>query len=254
VSVRRLVLPREVAGVNAFEVTGPDAQTGVDAPTGPEDVVVLAVPSPARLLQAGWLDALRRRSWSPFTDWASGALDDPAAEWRYDRLVARWVGSAGADRVHLVAGESPVAVEAALGEIAGEPVTVTGSTRTLTGAEVAAVEALVSELEELGLRGRNAAHLLDGAVVGLVRSPAPGTRLPADAVPEEVRARLADESARMLAVVEASGVHVHGDRSALGVFAAEAPAEPVVGLDAAVALSVGALERVTTWASWGADA
>jgi hypothetical protein len=248
VPVRRLVLPREVVGVNAFDAPG--TQTSVSrAPTGPgdpADLVVLVVPSPARLLQAGWIDALHRRSWSRFADWLPAALDDPEAGWRYDRLVARWAGSVGADRVHVVAGDDPAAAGAVLSELAGEPVTPLGWTRTLSGAEVVAVEALVAELEELGLDGRNAADMLDGAVAGMVRTPAVGGTGPAaDAVPEGARERVAAEADRMLVAVDASGVHLHGDRSALqgsGTGVGER-----VGLDAAVALSVGALERVATW-------
>ncbi len=250
--VRRLVLPREVAGVNAFEPSGRHA--GTTAATEPTDLVVLVVPSLARVLQAGWLDALRRRSWSRFADWLTGTLDDAGAGWRYDRLVARWAASVGPDRVHVVAGESPEAVGAVLTELAGEPVTPVGWTRTLTGAEVVAVEALVTELEELGLDGRNAADLLDGAVAAMTRTGAvAGTGPPAGAVPEGRRQRLATEADRMIAAVEGTGVHVHGDRSALLAPAAPAAGDRV-GLDAAVALSVGALERVATWTPAGEDA
>ncbi|MGN6575057.1 MAG: hypothetical protein ACTHKG_05165, partial [Nocardioides sp.] len=177
--------------MNAFELSGPQSPAP-PAPAGPTDLVVLVVPSPARLLQAGWLDALRRRSWSRFADWLSGALDDPEAGWRYDRLVARWAGEVGADRVHVVAGESPEAVGAALSELAGEPLTPVGRPRTLTSAEVAAVESLVGELEELGLDGRNAADMLDGAVAAMVRTPGvAGTEAAADAVPEGLERRFA---------------------------------------------------------------
>jgi hypothetical protein len=243
VPVRRLVLPREVAGVNAVEVSGPLAS----APTGPGDVVVLVVPSTARVVQAGWLQALRRRSWSRFADWLPGALEDPEGSWRWDRLAARWAGEVGADRVHVVAGDAPDAAAETLTVLAGEPVSVSGWARTLIGAEVAAVESLVAELEELGLGGRNAADLLDGAVAAMVRTPAVGGTAPAaDAVPEQER--VAAEAGRMLAALEESGIHVHGDRAALTTTAPAAGSAERVGLAAAVALSVGALERVTTWA------
>jgi hypothetical protein len=47
---------------------------------------------------------------------------------------------------------------------------------------------------------------------------------------------------------------VHGDRAALTTTAPAAGSAERVGLAAAVTLSVGALERVTTWAHAGADA
>ncbi len=248
--VRRLVLPREVAGVNAFELSGPRARVGTADPADPAQLVVLVVPSPTRLLQAGWLASLRRRSWSRFADWLPGALEDPEADWRYDRLVARWAGSVGADRVHVVAGEDPDTVGTVLTGLAGEPASVAAWTRTLSGTEVAAVDALVAELRKLGLGGRNAADLLDGAVEAMLRTPAAGGTGPAvDAVPEGVWERLAAETGRMLAAVEASGAGLHGDRSALRTPGTGAAAGDRVALDAAVALSVGALDRVVGWAA-----
>ena len=107
----------------------------------------------------------------------------------------------------------------------------------------------MADLGELGLHGRNAADLLDGAVAAMAGTPAVvGSRPPADAVPEEWRERLAVEADRMLAAVDAAGVHLHGDATALQVPAPRA-AEERVALEAAVALSVGALERVATWRS-----
>jgi hypothetical protein len=251
VPVRRLVLPREVAGVNAVEVSGPLAP----APTGPGDLVVLVVPSALRLVQAGWLDTLRRRSWSRFADWLAGALEDPEGAWRWDRLATRWAGEVGANRVHVVAGEAPAAVVETLTGLAGEPVSVAGWTRTLTGAEVAAVETLLAELEELGLDGRNAADLLDGAVAAMVRTPAVGGAAPAaDAVPEQGQVRLAAETERMLTALEASGIEVHGDRTALTTAPPVSRAEDRVALGAAVALSVGALDRGSHWATAGEHA
>lgn len=208
----------------------------VDDPTVP---VVLVVPSLLRLLQAGWLASLRRRPWSTFGDWLRQALADDAGdardagrpEWRYDRVVAGWVDAVGRGRVHLVAGEDPAA-------------------RTLSRAEVATVEALVAELDELGLTGRNAVDLLQGGIEKLLHAPpVPGAEPGSSGLPADLEQRLAETADAMLAAVDTARVSVAGDRSALLWPTGAGRGDDLVALSAAVDLSIGALERV---ASWGA--
>ena len=231
----RLVLP--LADLDASAVRpGAVAHAG-----GP---VVLAVPSLVRLVQAAWVTSLRS-SWVPFADWLTGELSDESASgpaWRYDRVVAAWVEAVGAERVQVAAGEDGTP------EPAG---------RVLTGAEVATVEALVAELEALGLTGRNAVDLLQGAVDTVVHGPTdPGGSDGAGVdVQPDLSARMAATAEAMLATVESSGATVAGDRAALlwpGVTSEQG--DELVALSAAVDLSIGALERVASWAGSGSQA
>lgn len=202
--------------------------------------VVLVVPSLVRLVQSAWLASLRSRPWAGFEDWLAGELSDESGNgpaWRYDRVVTAWAEAVGAERVQVAAGDDRTP----------EP-----ACRRLTGAEVATVEALVAELEDLGLTGRNAADLLQGAVDKVVHDPTdPGEAAdPALAVPPELSARMAATAETMLATVEETGVMITGDRSAL-LWPGATPEEggDLVALSAAVDLSIGALERVAAWAT-----
>lgn len=230
----RLVLP--LADLDASAV-------GPGAVADPAGSVVLVVPSLVRLLQAAWLASLRRRPWATFEDWLTSELADEAGtgpEWRYDRVVAAWAEAVGAERVQLVVGDDRTP----------EP-----ATRSLTGAEVATVEALVAELEDLGLTGRNAVDLLQGAVATVLHGPADPHAVPGHGVRLELSARTAATAETMLANVEAAGVAVAGDRSALlWPTAGPEQGEGLVGLSAAVDLSIGALERVASWAGSGSRA
>ena len=232
----RLVLP--LADLDASAV-----RPGAVADAGRS--VVLAVPSVVRLVQAAWLASLRRRPWATFEDWLTRELSDESgsgAAWRYDRVVAAWVETLGAERVQVTVGEGGTPQPAG---------------RSLTGAEVATVEVLVAELEDLGLTGRNATGLLQGAVDKIVhgRTELAGTDGAQLGVRPDLSARMAATAEAMLAEVEAAGVMVAGDRTAL--LWPEGTPEPggdLVALSTAVDLSIGALERVAAWAGSGSRA
>ena len=224
----RLVLP--LADLDASAVRPGDAP-------GP---VVLVVPSLVRLVQAAWLASLRRRPWSTFEGWLQRALTEGSGtgpEWRYDRVVTAWVGAVGAERVELAVGEDRTSDAAA---------------RSLTAAEVAALEALVAELDELDLTGRNAADLVQGAIAKVVHGPPDPDAVRGPGVRPELSARMAASAEAMLATVDRTGVTVLGDRSAL-LWPAATPerGDGLVSLSAAVDLSIGALERVAAWATPG---
>jgi hypothetical protein len=202
----------------------------------PDISVVLVVPSLPRLLQAGWLASLRRRPWSTFEDWLRQALTDDTPDtrpgWRYDRAVAGWADAVGPGRVQLVAGDDPAA---------------TPGGRPLTWAEVATVDALRAELEALGLTGRNAADLLQGAVEKLVRGLGPDAAPGPAPLSSDLEQRLVEAADAMLASVDETGVTVTGDRSLLRWTAEAGRGDDLVALSAAVDLSIGALERVASW-------
>ena len=136
------------------------ASVGVREVDDAELSVALVVPSLLQLLQAGWAEDLGSRRWSTFEGWLDAALggEDVRRGWRYDEVVAAWVDVLGADRVQVVLGDA--------GETdASEP-----RGRALSWAEVGMVDALVAELGDLELVGRNAAEMVwsgvDSAAAG----------------------------------------------------------------------------------------
>jgi hypothetical protein len=122
-----------------------------------------------------------------------------------------------------------------------------GWTRALSWAEVGTLEALLFELEDLGLTGRNASEMVDGGAEQLMRSGAP-VPLGLSPLLEALEGRLAALGTEMAAAVDAAGVRVSGDLSKLAWPTRGGEAVLTVGLAEAAELTMGMLERVTTWA------
>jgi hypothetical protein len=206
-------------------------------------------------MQAGWLAALRAGKRSTFEGWLESAVDEverpPGGRtWRYDLVVAEYAGSVGADRVRVVVGEDPAAAAAVLADLSGTPArppVLEGWTRALSWAEIGTLEALLLELEELGLTGRNASEMVDGGAEQLMRS---GTPVPLGLSPlvEAQEGRLVELAAEMAAAVDATGVHVSGDLTKLTWPPRDGDGVRTVGVAEAAELAMGMLERVTTWA------
>lgn len=225
---RRLVL--HVAAADLASARPPEVDD-------PEATVVLVVPSLLQLLQAGWVDALGARRWSTFEAWLDTALgggQDERPGWRYDEVVAGWVDAVGADRVQVVLGDA-AATDAA------EPLG-----RALSWAEVGMVDALVAELEALELVGRNAAEMVWSGVDHLRRAEA-DVPLGSSPLPQALEDRLAATARTLAARLDATGVRVTGDRSALDWPGGGTDVGGAVGLAEATRLAMGALERVATW-------
>ena len=198
--------------------------------------VALVVPSLLQLLQEAWAEDLGSRRWSTFEGWLDAALggEDVRRGWRYDEVVAAWVDVLGADRVQVVLGDA--------GETdASEP-----RGRALSWAEVGMVDALVAELGDLELVGRNAAEMVWSGVDSLRRTDAV-VPLGSSPLPQALQDRIVAEARAMAARLDALGVRVTGDRSALGWPAGSADETGAVGLGEATRLAMGALERVATW-------
>lgn len=242
-----LVLPREVPGANAFRSPGvARSLVAVDD----DAVIVLVVPSFARVLQAAWLRSLHQRPKQQFVGWLEHALGTrrDTAAWRYDRTFAAWVAEVGPERTHLVAGEDPAEVQALLTGIAGRAVPVRSWSRRLTWAEVAAVGRLAEELTDLQLTGRNATDLLTASARALVSSAQPGSEDAAGSpLTAELEHRLLDLSGSMARSVEDSGAAIHGDATALRWRASTGRPDDAVPIASAVRLSLGVLDRVATW-------
>lgn len=259
---RRLLLPGDVAGGNAFTCPGAVhvrlADLDRSRPSEVDDdgvPVVLVLPSLVQLLQAGWHDALGARGWATFGGWLAESLDESGRRptWRYDAVVAAWADVVGPGRIHVVAGEDPVAASVTLARLRGTAEEATAArswTRALSWAEVRMVESLVAELESLELVGRNAADMVHGGVEQLRRSDAvvPLGRSP---LPAALADRVGAEGRAMLAALTSSGVHVVGDRAALGWPTDGGSAAGAVDLASAARLATGVLDRVAGWGSRG---
>lgn len=227
-SDRRLVL--HVAAADP----GPDRVREVG---DPEVSLALVVPSLLQLLQAGWVEDLGARRWSTFEAWLDDALDgehDARPGWRYDEVVAAWVDVVGAGRVQVVLG-GPGELE--LSEPSG---------RALSWAEVGMVDALVAELGDLELTGRNAAEMVRAGVDRLRRTGS-GVLLGSSPLPRALEERAIERARTMAARVDALGVQVTGDRSALDWPVGSDEEPGAVRLGDAACLAMGALERVAGW-------
>ncbi len=266
---RRLVLPRGLPGVNAFDgIAGPSAgrlswvaHDGWSTTTVEDgDRVVFVVPSVVQVLQAAWLDAVRSRAWRSFEAWCAGAVLEGQSQgdmgWHYDSAVLAWAEAVGPDRVHVVPGPDRYVVQAGLASLLGVDsgdVTLRGWPRGLSPGEVGMAESLLAELRRLRHTGRNAAELVHGGITALTaseRDPEGGARV----VPVQLRGEVAEAvqqtAADMAAAVRAAGVAVHGDGAALlWPAAAPSPAD-ALSPSGAVDLAVGVLSRV---AAWGPD-
>jgi hypothetical protein len=224
---RRLVL--HVAAADLASARPPEVDD-------PAVAVVLVVPSLLQLLQAGWADALGARRWSTFEAWLDTALGGGQHEgpgWRYDEVVAGWVDAVGADRVQVVLGDAAGTAAGAVG-------------RALSWAEVGMVDALVVELEALELVGRNAAEMVWSGIDHLRRAETDAP-LGSSPLPLALEDRLVATARSMAARLDATGVRVTGDRSALDWPDGSTDAGGAVGLAEATRLAMGALERVATW-------
>jgi hypothetical protein len=215
-----------------------DADPAADLPgrAGLDLSVVLVVPSLVHLLQAGWVDGLRARGWRTFEAWLDAALaggqDEPRG-WRCDEVVAAWVEALGSpDRVHVVLGG------------AGEPEA--SAARVLSWPEVGMVEALLADLGDLDLVGRNAAEMVASGVDRLRRTE-DVVPLGSCPLPQALQDRAATEARAMAARLDALGVQVSGDRAALDWPIGSAGTSGAVGLAAAAGLAMGALEQVAAW-------
>lgn len=249
---RRLILPLDCTGANPATVPGGSRVALADlggaplpvreAVADPEVPVLFVLPSLVHVLQAGWVGALGAGAWTTFGTWVEGALSEGAQPsalptWRYDEVLTAWADVVGPARIRVVLGEEHA--DAAPGS----------GTRALSWAEIGMIETLVAELVTLGLVGRNAAELVHGGVTRLVRTESI-VPLGVSPLPQALEARIAETAAAMVVALDASGVHVIGDRSLLGWpprSGRTAAANSGVGLVEAARLATGVLEQVATW-------
>lgn len=257
---QRILLPLDLAGANAIEIEGEfevvrTRLSDVGQSTLAHDaMVLLVVPSLAVLLQAAWLEDLRALGQRSFSAWwaRASAARSPGDGWRYDEVIASWARLVGPDRVHVVVGEDLAAASCLLeAHVGGATLAPEPWLRSLRAGEVRMVEELMAEMAAQGMVGRNAADLVHGGADAQRRTPSqePPSLPPIESAGAESPA--AGLATRMEARLDALGVHVHGDRSALGLPVIHDVPAAVVPLSNSLTLMAGMLERVTTWGVTG---
>jgi len=229
--------------------------------------VVVTLRPLTRILPSQWQQYLQNGFCFRYHDWLEGILSEPPRTptpgfWRrhrHDALVARWAAAAGPDRLTvIVVDESDRLMllrvfESMLGLPGGFLVPEDrAANRSLTTAEAELVRLLNEEFSRRDWPDRSYARFMRyGAVEHMktARRPSPGE--PRISTPSWALDRAAAISAEMARNIEALGVHVVGDLSALGRRPAEAGPvagagpdaeagpDPLVPVEAAVQAALG---------------
>jgi hypothetical protein len=205
---------------------------------GPRVHVVVTLRPLARVMPSQWQQYLQNGLRTPYLEWLDGMLRQPPYDqptptfWqrhRHDKLIARWAAAAGAQNVTVIVvdGSDRLALlrtfESLLalpgGFLAPEDDVVN---RSLTLAETEVVRQLNEEFKRRGWPGASYARFMRyGAVRQMKgRRPLPGE--PQIATPAWALERVAEISAEMTRNIEALGVRVVGDLTALS----RSPARP----------------------------
>ncbi|TNM36248.1 hypothetical protein FHP29_18955 [Nocardioides albidus] len=253
------------------EATDDGARAVLDA-LGPQTHVVITVRPIVRLLGSQWQQYTQNIPVPPYDEWLRVILgqDSEGGEpesgtitpsfWRrhrHDRLVERWVGLAGADRVSVVVVDDrdhrglPAAFEGLLGLPDGllrPPADKTN--RSLTYPEALVMQELVGRTSAAPWSSADHARFVRfGAARGLQAAP-PDPRAERLLTPAWAVDRALEIGAGMAERIGASGARVIGDLALLSDRAL-APAEgenaPVGAIDpgAAAALAVGIISKLT---------
>ncbi|WP_436699035.1 hypothetical protein [Nocardioides sp. BYT-33-1] len=276
--VARLHAERPRIGVLSSEVyceaTDEGARTVLDA-LGPRTHVVITVRPIVRLVGSQWQQYGQNVPVPPYDAWlraildpaAVGEPDGPAGEggvtpsfWqrhRHDRLVKRWVGLVGAERVTVIVVDDrdhrglPAAFEGLLGLPDGllrPPVDKTN--RSLTHPEATLMQTLVERTSRPPWSSADHGRFIRfGAARGLQAAP-PDPDAERLLTPAWAIDRALEIGAGMAARIDASGAHVVGD---LGLLSdrALAPAEgenaavSAIAPEAAAALAAGIISKLT---------
>jgi hypothetical protein len=222
--------------------------------------VVVTLRSLTRILPSQWQQYIQNGFHFRYHEWLEGILSDPPstptpAFWlrhRHDELVARWAAVVGKENLTvIVIDESDRLMllrvfESMLGLPDGFLVPEeTAANRSLTAAEAELVRQVNEEFSRREWPQRNYSRFMRYGVIEQLKNtrlPSPGE--PRIATPAWALARAADISAEMAATIEALGVNIVGDLSALGKRPAEQPesaAGQVLPVEAAAQAVLGAL-------------
>jgi hypothetical protein len=222
--------------------------------------VVVTLRSLTRILPSQWQQYIQNGFHFRYPEWLEGILADPPstptpAFWlrhRHDELVARWAAVTGPENLTvIVVDESDRLMllrvfETMLGLPGGFLVPEeSAANRSLTAAEAELVRRLSEEFSRREWPQRNYSRFMrNGLIEQLKTGRQPGPGEPRIATPAWALDRAAELSGEMAARIEALGVHIAGDISALGKRPAdqpESPADPVLPVEAATQAVLGAL-------------
>ena len=209
--------------------------------------VVVTLRSLTRILPSQWQQYLQNGFHFRYLEWLDGILSDPPRTptpgfWRrhrHDELVERWAAENGPENLTvIVVDESDRLMllrvfESMLGLPAGFLVPEErAANRSLTVAEAELVRLLNEEFSRRAWPHRNYARFMRyGAVEQMKNSRRPSPDEPRIATPGWALARAAGISAEMAKNIEALGVNIVGDISALGAWPGNGP-DPDPGADA----------------------
>ncbi len=253
---------RVVLSSEFFAEADDDAARRVVGDLGGSRVHVVVTLRPLiRILPSQWQQYLQNGFHFGYLEWLDGILSDPPRTptpgfWRrhrHDALVSRWASVTGPEHLTvIVIDESDRLVllrvfETMLGLPGGFLVPEDRAVnRSLTVAEAELVRRLNEEFSRREWPHRNYARFMRyGAVEHMKTTRQPAPDEPRIATPAWALARAAEISAEMAGHIEALGVNVVGDLSALGKLAEDAPGPgpdgaPLVPVEAAALAALGA--------------
>ena len=221
--------------------------------------VVVTLRSLTRILPSQWQQYLQNGYSFPYEEWLDGILSDPPRTptpgfWRrhrHDALVTRWAAAVGAGNLTvIVVDESDRLMllrvfESMLGLPGGFLVPEERAVnRSLTLAEAELVRLLNEEFSRREWPGRSYSRFMRyGAVEQMKTARQPSADEPRITTPEWALSRAAAMSAEMARNIEALGVHITGDISALGRRPEDGPGAAagtgLVPVEAAVRAALG---------------
>ena len=222
--------------------------------------VVVTLRSLTRILPSQWQQYLQNGYSFPYEEWLDGILSEPPRTptpgfWRrhrHDELVARWAAENGPENLTvIVVDESDRLMllrvfESMLGLSEGFLVPEErAANRSLTLAEAELVRLLNEEFSRRDWPDRSYARFMRyGAVEQMKTARQPSADEPRIITPGWALSRAAAISAEMARNIEALGVHITGDISALGRQPGDAPGTAaeagLVPVEAAVRAALGA--------------
>jgi hypothetical protein len=226
--------------------------------------IVVTLRSLTRILPSQWQQYLQNGYHFRYSEWLEGVLSEPPRTptpgfWRrhrHDTLIARWVAAVGAENLTvIVINESDRLMllrifESMIGLPGGFLIPEERAVnRSLTVAEAELVRLLNEEFSRRDWPERSYARFMRyGAVEQMKTARQPSPEEPGIATPAWALKRAAQISTEMAQNIEALGVNIVGDISALGRLPEDLPEEaadsrpsvPLVPVEAAVRAALGA--------------
>lgn len=215
----------------------------------------------AKILPSAWQQHVRNRLAVGYDEWLDGLFNRPPYEWptksfwkrhHHDRLIERWVGVVGPERVTVVMVDQRErdgvmrTVERLVGLPSGLLVPDEHVNRSLTYAETEAIRHLNIAVRQRRWSGKRYKDLVRmGAIHNLQLGYQPGADEAPIRTPQWALDRAGKIGAAAAARIAESGVRVVGDLSVLGQVPDSTDtnsSQPAIPVEAAVAAIIGAIE------------